>query len=49
MAIFDKMRVVWPLIIDERLVHLTHICFLAIFHILRLLVETISLSKIRRC
>jgi hypothetical protein len=23
MAIFDKMEVVWPLIIDQRLVHLT--------------------------
>jgi hypothetical protein len=29
-----KMRIVWPLIIDQRLVNLTHICFLAIDHIL---------------
>jgi hypothetical protein len=28
------MGVVWPLIIDQRLVHLTPICFLAIDHIL---------------
>jgi hypothetical protein len=42
-----KMGVVWPFIIDQRLVHLTHICFLAIDHILGFLVETISLSKIR--
>jgi hypothetical protein len=27
MAIFDKMGVVWPLIIDQRLVHLTHHMF----------------------
>jgi lipoprotein signal peptidase len=44
-----KMGVVWPFIIDQRLVHLTHICFLAIDHILGFLVETISWSKIRRC
>src|SRR5688500_13192970 len=44
-----KMGVVWPLIIDQRLVHLNHICFLAIDHILGFLVETISWSKIRRC
>jgi hypothetical protein len=44
-----KMRVVWPLIIDQRHVHLTHICFLAIDHILGFLVETISCSKIHRC
>src|SRR6187551_2992969 len=44
-----KMGVVWPLIIDQRLVHLTHICFLAIDHILGFLVETISWSKIRTC
>jgi hypothetical protein len=49
MAIFDKMGVVRPLIIDQRHVHLTHICFLAIDHILRFLVETISWSKISRC
>jgi hypothetical protein len=41
-AIFDKNRVVWPLIINQRLVHLTHICFLAMDHILGFLVETIS-------
>jgi hypothetical protein len=28
MAIFDKMGVVWPLIIDQRLVHLTPQMFL---------------------
>jgi hypothetical protein len=49
MAIFDKMGVVWPLIIDQRLVRLTHICFLAVDHILGFLVETISWSKIRTC
>jgi hypothetical protein len=49
MAIFDKMGVVWPLIIDQRLAHLTtspHIYFLAINHILGFLVETISWAKI---
>jgi len=49
MAIFDKMGVVWPLIIDQRLIHLTHICFLVVDHILGFLVETISWSKIRMC
>jgi hypothetical protein len=49
MAIFDKMGVVWQLIIDQRLVHLKHICFLAVDHILGFLVETISWSKIRKC
>jgi hypothetical protein len=44
-----KMGVVWPLIIDQRLVHLTHICFLAIDHILGFLVVTISQPKIRSC
>jgi hypothetical protein len=34
-----KMGVVWPLIIDKRLVHLTPICFLAKDHILRFLVR----------
>jgi hypothetical protein len=43
------MGVVWQLIIDQRLVHLTLICFLAIGHILGFPVETISWSKIRRC
>jgi hypothetical protein len=42
-----NMGFVWSLIIDQRLVHLTHICFLAIGHILGFLVETISWSKIR--
>jgi hypothetical protein len=37
-----KMGVVWPLIIDQGLIHLTHICFLVIDHILGFLVETIS-------
>jgi hypothetical protein len=41
-AIFEKIRVVWPLIINQRLVHLTHISFLAVDHILGFLVETIS-------
>jgi hypothetical protein len=46
MAIFDKMGFVWPLIIDQRVEHLTpHICFLALDHILGFLVETISWSK----
>jgi hypothetical protein len=49
MAIFDKMGDVWQLIIDQRLLHLTHICFLAIDHILGFLVETISRAKIRMC
>jgi hypothetical protein len=43
------MGVVWPLIIDQRLLNLIHICFLAIDHILRFLAETISWSKIRTC
>jgi hypothetical protein len=43
------MGVVLPLIIDQRLVHLTHICFLAIGHILGFLVETIYWLKIRMC
>jgi hypothetical protein len=49
MLFLTKMGVVWPLISDQRLVHLTHICFLAIDHILVFLVETISWSKILRC
>jgi hypothetical protein len=44
-----KMEVVWLLIVDQRLVHLPHICFLAIDNILGFLVETISWSKICRC
>jgi hypothetical protein len=44
-----KMGVVWPLIIDQRIIHLTHIFFLTIDHILGFLLETISWSKIRRC
>jgi hypothetical protein len=43
-----KMGVVLPLIINQRLVHLTHICFHAIDCILAFLVETFSWSKIRR-
>jgi hypothetical protein len=39
MAIFDKIEVLWPLIIDQRLIRLTHICFLAVDHILGFLVE----------
>jgi hypothetical protein len=46
MAIFDKIEVLWPLIIDQRLIHLTHICFLAVDNILGFLVETISWAKI---
>jgi hypothetical protein len=37
-----KMGVVWPLTIDQRLIHHTHICFLYRDHILTFLVETIS-------
>jgi hypothetical protein len=37
-----KMGVVWPLIIDQRLIHLTPHIFPAIDHILEFLVETIS-------
>jgi hypothetical protein len=37
-----KMGVVWPLITDQRLVHLTHICFLVVGHTFGFLVETIS-------
>jgi hypothetical protein len=44
-----KMRVVRPLIIDQRHIHRTHICFLAIDFILGFLVETISWSQISRC
>jgi hypothetical protein len=40
MAIFDKMGVVWPLIIDQRLVHLTPYTFPCHSHILKFLVET---------
>jgi hypothetical protein len=43
MLFSTKMGVMWPLIIDQRLVHL------AIDHILGFLVETMSWSKIRRC
>jgi hypothetical protein len=42
-----KMGVVWPFIIDQRLVQFTPHMFLAIDHILGFLVETISWSKIR--
>jgi hypothetical protein len=37
-----KIGIVWPLIIDQRLVHHTNICFIAIDHILAFLVETKS-------
>jgi hypothetical protein len=47
MQFLTKNRVVWPLIIDQRLVHLSRICLLAINHILGFLLETISWSKIR--
>jgi hypothetical protein len=46
MLICQKMGVVWPLIVDQRLVHLTQICFLAIYHILGFLAEAMSWSKI---
>jgi hypothetical protein len=42
MRFLTKIGVVWPLIINQRLVHLTHIYFLVMDHILRFLVETIS-------
>jgi hypothetical protein len=41
MANFDKMGVMWPLIIKQRLVRLTPICFLSIGYILGFLVDTI--------
>jgi hypothetical protein len=44
-----KMGVVWTLIIDQRLVHITQHSFLAIDHILGFMEETISWSKIRGC
>jgi hypothetical protein len=49
MLFSTKMAVVCPLIINQRLVHLTPHIFLVIDHILGFLVETISCSKIRRC
>jgi hypothetical protein len=49
MAIFVKMGVVWPLVIDQMNLHLTHIYFLAIGYIIGFLVETDSWSKIHRC
>jgi hypothetical protein len=36
-----KMGVVGPLIIEQRFVHVTHICFLAIGHILGFLVKNL--------
>jgi hypothetical protein len=42
MAIFDKMGVVWTLIIDQRLIHLATHMFPAIDHILGFMVETKS-------
>jgi hypothetical protein len=44
-----KMGIVWPLIIDQKLVHLTPRMFFSIDHILGFLVETIFCSKIHRC
>jgi hypothetical protein len=41
MLFLTKIGVVWPLIINQRLVHLTHICFLAVDHIRGFRVETI--------
>jgi hypothetical protein len=43
------MGVLWPLIIDQRLVHLTPIYCGDIGHILGFLLEIISWSKICRC
>jgi hypothetical protein len=43
MLFLTKIGVVWPLIIDHKLI------FLAIYYILGFLVETISWSKVRRC
>jgi hypothetical protein len=40
------MGVEWPLIIDQGIVHITPHMFLAIGHILGILVETLSWSKI---
>jgi hypothetical protein len=40
MLFLTKIGVVWHLIINQRLVHRTHICFLAVDHILGFLVET---------
>jgi hypothetical protein len=49
MLFSTKMGVEWPLIIGQRLVHLTpHMCHCH-NHILGFLVEAISWSKIRRC
>jgi hypothetical protein len=48
MIFLTKIGVVWPLIINQRLVHVTHICFLAVDHILGFLVETIF-GKNPRC
>jgi hypothetical protein len=45
MLFLRKMGIVRPLIIDQRLVHLTHICFLTIDKILGFFVDTISWSK----
>jgi hypothetical protein len=44
-----QMGVVWPLIIDQSLVHCTPYMFPCHDHILGFLVKTISWSKIRRC
>ena len=49
MAIFDKNGVVSPLIIDQRLVHLTPHMFLCHRSHFGFLIETIYWSKIRRC
>jgi hypothetical protein len=49
MLLLTKIGVVWPLIIDQRLVHISLHFFLAIDHILGFLVETISWSKVCRC
>jgi hypothetical protein len=39
-----KVGVEWPFIMDQRLIHVTHICFLAIGNIIGFLVETNYLS-----
>jgi hypothetical protein len=43
------MGIVWPLIIDQRHIHLIPYVFLAIGHIIRFLVENDSWSKFHMC
>jgi hypothetical protein len=44
-AIFEQIWVEWPLIIDQRLIHLTPHIFLCHDHILGFLVETICHTR----